>query len=201
MKSFSARRSWATANDCAGGRTGRFRDRPARGRHVLELVGDHVDARANARAPRRRIEPTDVASATSKAGASVRRKTRVLSRAARRPGPACGRAGRRRGCRSCCREAAAVSGIILDRLRQRCRFARRAGHDARRQRLDRRAPGSAPRAGRHWWRRRADGKRPDRHAGRHLRDRQETVEALERAASTGTPSTGSSVMEAVMPGR
>ena len=42
--------------------------------------------------------------------------------------------------------------------------------------------GSRPRAGRRWRRRRADGDGRDRHAFRHLDDRQQRIESVERGA-------------------
>ena len=48
---------------------------------------------------------------------------------------------------------------------------------------------------------RADGQRADRHAGRHLHDRQQRVDAVQRLRLTGTPSTGSTVWAATIPGR
>ena len=47
----------------------------------------------------------------------------------------------------------------------------------------------------------ADGQRRHRDAGRHLHDRQQRIEAVQRLDSTGTPSTGSIVLAAAMPGR
>ena len=47
----------------------------------------------------------------------------------------------------------------------------------------------------------ADRQRADRHAGRHLHDRQRLSRPFSALLSTGTPSTGSVVMAAVMPGR
>ena len=46
-----------------------------------------------------------------------------------------------------------------------------------------------------------DRQRTDRHARRHLDDRQQTIQPLERVALTGTPSTGRVVLAANMPGR
>ena len=48
----------------------------------------------------------------------------------------------------------------------------------------------------------ADGQRADRHAPGHLDDREQAVEPVDSAFDwTGTPSTGSGVIEAAMPGR
>ena len=68
---------------------------------------------------------------------------------------------------------------------------------SRRQRQDLR--GEQPRVGGAGL---ADGQRADGHAGRHLHDRQQAVLAATAPwTATGTPSTGSGVIEAVMPGR
>ena len=49
---------------------------------------------------------------------------------------------------------------------------------------------------------RADGERADGDAGRHLHDREQRVDAAAaRCDSTGTPSTGRTVLAALMPGR
>ena len=47
----------------------------------------------------------------------------------------------------------------------------------------------------------ADGQRAHRHAGRHLDDRKRLSRPSRAALSTGTPSTGRVVSEAIMPGR
>ena len=47
----------------------------------------------------------------------------------------------------------------------------------------------------------ADGERADRHAGRHLHDGKRLSWPPSAVVATGTPSTGSGVSEAVMPGR
>ena len=159
----------------------------AGGRHVLEFEGDDVDrprrsARAPprprrrrrcARAPRRRPAPRPRAHRRGSAG-----------RSSAPPSPACGRAGRRRGCRSSRRErgsrrARRRSGIPPPR-----RVARRARPRSRRPRSGSAsastaaassaaltAPGLA------------DGQRADRHAGRHLHDRQQAVLPGQRARS------------------
>ena len=214
-KVFSSSRSWAMAERAAAGRD-RARPAPARrlerrGGHVLELEGDRRrDASASA------CERLGIvvgarrwsARATRAAGASGlgRRARRRRSPGARRPGPACGRAGRRPGCRWSSR-AGAGSGRQRSRVLARSRgtaavWARAEGGDARAARAgsDRariwaasrpalRAPGLA------------DRQRPHRHAGRHLHDGEQGIQAVQRLGLHGTPSTGSSVSAAVMPGR
>ena len=49
--------------------------------------------------------------------------------------------------------------------------------------------------------RRPDGQRRDRHTRGHLHDREQRIEPFSALLSTGTPSTGSVVCAAVMPGR
>ena len=79
--------------------------RQRRDRHVLELVGDHAQSRGEAgQRLRRRATAAQVKRGADFGGDAVALRARRRgsdSRAAPRPSPASGRAGRRRGCRWC----------------------------------------------------------------------------------------------------
>ena len=203
-KLFSLSRSWAISSAVArrierrlGGERGeRRRRRYSRTRRW----------RRRPRRPKRAQRRLVVVSAAGEGGgdlggrAAPRRARRhgICSRAGPPPSPASGRAGRRRRCRWSSR-AGRSFGRFGDAVGLPLPPGLEPRRPAPRRRVARIAAASRPALAAPGL---ADRQRAHRHAGRHLDDREQAVEAGQRLGlSTGTPSTGSRVIDAAMPGR
>ena len=135
-KSFSARRSCATANDLAPGKTGAARRRPLQASAAGTFSNSQVTT-STAAAKRATASCVGVAAdGLGRRDIEGRRvglvgiDMRLEAEPARRPWPACGRAGRRPECRWCCRAAAGAQALSSSASATAVGLRRAIGGDA-----------------------------------------------------------------------